>query len=338
MSIKIGINGLGRIGKLVLRHSFKYPEIEVVAVNDLMDVQTMVHLLKYDTVHGKLQKPAKANGHDSVTVNGNTFKVHAFEKPEDIPWENHKPHYIIESSGNFTTYDALIKHMRTGIKKIILSCPPSDTIDKNIVIGVNEHELQAGHKIISNTSCTTNCIAPLLKILNDSFGIEKAFINTVHPYTNNQRLIDAPHKDLRRARAAAANIIPTTTSAIKAIGHIIPHLKNRFDGIATRVPIVDGSLIDLTAILSKEADVQSINKAVRDAAQGAMAGIVEYTEDPIVSSDIINNSHSGIFDALSTKVLGDNFAQMIIWYDNEYAYSKRIVELIVLAAEIDGVI
>jgi len=337
MSIRIGINGFGRIGKLVLRHSFKYPEIEVVAVNDLMDINTMAHLLKYDTVHGKLEKPVKVNADNSITVNGNTFKVYAEAMPERIPWEKHNLDYIIESSGMFTTYESLKKHLRNGIKKVILSCPATDKLDKNIVIGVNEHELSDTDAIISNTSCTTNCIAPLLKILENHFGIEKAFINTVHPYTNNQRIIDAPHKDLRRARAAAANLIPTTTSAIKAVEEIMPQLKGKFDGIATRVPLVDGSLIELTVLFKNKVDVQIINRTVKAATEEQFEGILEYTEDPIVSSDIINNPHSGIFDALSTKVLGDDFAQLIIWYDNEFAYSKRIVELIVLAAEIDGI-
>ncbi|MDD3878063.1 MAG: type I glyceraldehyde-3-phosphate dehydrogenase [Bacteroidales bacterium] len=338
MSIRIGINGLGRIGKLVLRHSFKYPDIEVVAVNDLMDIRTMMHLIKYDTVHGRIEKPVKIGDDNSISVNGSSFKVYAQPKPALIPWENHNLDYVIESSGIFTSYSELKQHLRPGIKKVILSCPATDKLDKNIVISVNEKELTSTDRIISNTSCTTNCIAPLLKILHDNFYIDKAFINTVHPYTNNQRIIDAPHKDLRRARAAAANIIPTTTSAIKAVENILPHLKGNFDGIATRVPLVDGSLIELTAVFKNTVTVQSINEAVRKAADNEFSGILEYTDDPIVSSDIINNPHSGIFDGLSTKVLGPNFAQLIIWYDNEYAYSKRIVDLIMWSAKVDGVI
>ncbi len=337
MSIRIGINGLGRIGKLVLRHSFKYPEIEVVAVNDLMDIETMIHLLKYDTVHGKINKPVRRSGASSVFVNGNSFEVYAHKTPDNIPWEKHHLDYIIESSGMFTTRESLQGHLRNGIKKVILSCPATNKLDKNIVIGVNDNSLTAQDRIISNTSCTTNCIAPVLHILNERFGIDKAFMNTVHPYTNNQRIIDAPHSDLRRARAAAANLIPTTTSAIKAVEDVIPYLKGRFDGFATRVPLVDGSLVELTALLNADVSVETLNNTIASAADGQLSGILEYTEDPIVSSDIINNPHSGIFDALSTKVLGKRFVQLIVWYDNEYAYSKRIVELIVKAAAIDSV-
>jgi len=336
VAIRIGINGLGRIGKLVLRHSFMYPEIEVVAVNDLMDINTMKHLLKYDTVHGRLEKPVSIVNGDSIRVNGNTFMVYNVALPQEIPWEKHSPHYIIDSSGMFTTHDSLSQHLRAGIKKVILTCPPTGPIDRNIVISVNEKTLCASDRIISNTSCTTNCIAPLLKILDKHFGLEKAFMNTVHPYTNNQRIIDAPHKDLRRARAAAANLIPTTTSAIKAIEGIMPQLVGKFDGIATRVPLVDGSLIELTAILKSNVDVAQVNNTVKMESTEGFAGILEYTDDPIVSSDIINNPHSGIFDSLSTKVLGGNFVQLIIWYDNEYAYSKRVVELIRLSAQLDG--
>jgi len=336
MSIKVGINGFGRIGKLFFRHSFDYNEIALIVVNDLMDIQTLAHLLKYDTVHGPFNKSVEVVSDNKINVEGHIINVYTAKCPGEIPWQNHKLDYIIESSGKFTTRQELEKHFRPGIKRVILSCPPSDNIDKNIVIGVNEHEINETHRIISNTSCTTNCLAPLIKILDENFGIEKAFMNTVHPYTNNQRIIDAPHTDLRRARAAAANIIPTTTTAIAALINIMPHLTGKFDGFATRVPILDGSLIEITALLSSNVSVKSINDCIKKEATTKYKGILSYTEDPIVSSDIINNPHSGIFDALSTKVLGGNLIQLVIWYDNEYAYSKRLSELVLLLGTIDN--
>ena len=336
MSIKVGINGFGRIGKLVFRHSFNCPDIDMIVVNDLMDVKMMVHLLKYDTVHGPFGKDVEIINENKLLVDGHIIHYYSAKSPSEIPWESHNLDYIIESSGIFTNKSALEKHFRPNIKRVVLSCPSTDKVDKNVVIGVNEHELLPSHKIISNTSCTTNCIAPLLKILNDNFGIEKVFMNTVHPYTNNQRIIDAPHKDFRRARAAAANIIPTTSSAINAVIDIMPHLKGKFDGIATRVPVSDGSLIELTALLSNDVNIEKINSCVKNASENKFKDILAYTEDPIVSSDIINNPHSGIFDALSTKVLGGNFVQLVIWYDNEFAYSKRLVELLQLLGKLDG--
>jgi len=336
MSIKVGINGFGRIGKLVFRHSFNCPDINTIVVNDLMDIKTLAHLLKYDTVHGPFDKEVEILDKNKLLVDGHVIHFYSEKCPAEIPWEKHELDYIIESSGIFTNRYSLEKHLRPKIKRVILSCPPTDQIDKNIVIGVNEQELMASHKIISNTSCTTNCIAPLLKILDENFGIERAFINTVHPYTNNQCIIDAPHKDLRRARAAAANIIPTTSSAISAVIDIMPHLKGKFDGFATRVPVTDGSLIELTALLLKDVSIEMINSCVKNAVKEQYKGIISYTEDPIVSSDIINNPHSGIFDALSTKVLGGNMVQLVIWYDNEFAYSRRLVELILILAKMDG--
>ena len=329
MGIKVGINGFGRIGKLVFRHSFDCNEIDVIVVNDLMDINTMAHLLKYDTVHGSFNKEVKILDSNKLTVDGHLIYYYSAKCPSEIPWELHNLDYIIESSGMFTKRADLEKHFRPTIKKVILSCPPADSIDKNVVLGVNEHELLPTHSIISNTSCTTNCIAPLLKILDENFGIDRAFMNTVHPYTNNQRIIDAPHKDLRRARAAAANIIPTTSTAINAVFDIIPSLKGKFDGFATRVPVSDGSLIELTALLLKSTTIEQINFCIKSASEGKYKDILSYTEDPLVSSDIINNPHSGIFDALSTKVLGGNMVQLVIWYDNEYAYSRRLVDLVV---------
>jgi len=329
MGIKVGINGFGRIGKLVFRHSFDCKEIDVIVVNDLMDIKTMAHLLKYDTVHGPFDKEVEIIDSHKLTVDEHIIHYYSACCPSEIPWEQHNLDYIIESSGMFTRRADLEKHFRPTIKKVILSCPPADAIDKNVVLGVNENELSFAHRIISNTSCTTNCIAPLLKVLDENFGIERAFMNTVHPYTNNQRIIDAPHKDLRRARAAAANIIPTTSTAINAVFDVLPSMKGKFDGFATRVPVSDGSLIELTAILTKDTTVEQLNNCIKKASEGNYKGILSYTEDPIVSSDIINNPHSGIFDALSTKVLGGNMVQLVIWYDNEYAYSRRLVDLVV---------
>lgn len=336
MKITVGINGFGRIGKLFFRHCFNCKEIDMIVVNDLMDIHTLAHLLKYDTVHGPFNGEVKVEDPHTLMVNGHRVFYYSEKHPSQIPWENHNPDYIIESSGMFTTRDALEAHLRPGIKKVLLSCPPTDAIDRNIVIGVNEQELQATDRIISNLSCTTNCMAPLLKILDEHYGIETAFMNTVHPYTNNQRIIDAPHKDLRRARTAAANIIPTTTTAIDAVISIMPHLKGKFDGIATRVPVPDGALIELTARFINEVSVESINNLIASKAANELLGILAYTEDPIVSSDIVNNPHSGIFDSLCTKVLGKHTAQMIIWYDNEFAYSKRLAELVLLMAKVDG--
>jgi len=338
MGVKIGINGFGRIGKLVFRHSFSYTDIDVIVVNDLMDIHTLAYLLKYDTVHGPFRHDINIVNNHKLLIDGHEVFYYSEQCPSNIPWDKHEVNYVIESSGKFTQKEDLSKHFRTNIKRVILSCPPADKIDKCVVIGVNEKDINKTHKIISNTSCTTNCIAPVLMVLDNHFGINKAFINTVHPYTNNQSIMDAPHKDLRRARAAAANIIPTTTTAIKAVIEIMPHLAQKFDGIATRVPLTDGALIELTALLNKNTTKEGINNIMKEAACSYLKGIMEYTSDPIVSSDIINNPHSVIFDALSTKVLGDDMIQLIVWYDNEFAYSKRLVELILLLGKQDNII
>ncbi len=338
MGVKIGINGFGRIGKLVFRHSFSYSDIDVIVVNDLMDINTLAYLLKYDTVHGPFKHDVSIVDEHKLKINGHDVFYYSEKCPSNIPWERHDVNYIIESSGKFTKEEDLKKHFREGIERIILSCPPTGKIDKCVVIGVNEKEINKSHKIISNTSCTTNCIAPVLMVLDNNFGINSCFINTVHPYTNNQSIIDAPHKDLRRSRAAAANIIPTTTTAIKVVIKIMPQLTNKFDGIATRVPLIDGALIELTALLNNDTTPENINNLMKEAAGSYLKGVMEYTYDPIVSSDIINNPHSVIFDGLSTKVLNHKLVQLVLWYDNEFAYSKRLVELILILGKQDKLI
>ncbi len=334
--IRVGINGIGRIGKLVFRMIHHRDDMEVVVVNDPMSIETLTHLLRYDSVHGGF-------GRDVTTcddlvhfrVNGHVYRKYDYSQPHQIPWHKHDIDIVIDSSGRFLTYNKLMGHLQEGVKKVILSCPPEEPLDNMVVIGVNEESLKPEHKIISNASCTTNCIAPILKLIDEKFGIDRALMNTVHPYTNSQNVLDGPHNDLRRARCANENIIPTTTSAIKAVREIMPHLKERFDGFATRVPVSDGSFVELTALLNDEVTREELNKLVFDAANGAMKGIIDYCEDPIVSKDIVGDPHSAIFDALSTKVLGGNMIQILIWYDNEFGYSNRIVELIDLVMRLN---
>jgi glyceraldehyde 3-phosphate dehydrogenase len=327
MTKKVGINGFGRIGKVVFRLLQTNPEVEVVGINDPMDIDTMVYLLKYDTVHGRFNGTvAAADG--GILVNNHFVPVSAEHEPENIPWKLWGADYIIESSGLFKHRPMLEKHLKAGAKKIILSCPSEDHTIKSIVLGVNEDILTEEDTIISNASCTTNCLAPIMKIMDDEFGIETGFMNTVHPFTNNQRIIDAPHPDIRRSRAAASNIIPTTSTAIKALFEIMPQFKDRINGFATRVPVPDGSFVELCLNLSSDVNVSTINQLMKKSAEGKYLNLVEYTEDPIVSSDIVDNPHSAIFDARATKVIGTRFVQILAWYDNEYGYSSRIVDLL----------
>ncbi|MCX6166078.1 MAG: type I glyceraldehyde-3-phosphate dehydrogenase [Ignavibacteriae bacterium] len=325
MPIKIGINGFGRIGRLVFRRMMEVGGFEVVAINDLMDPNTLTHLLKYDSVHRKFPGEVKAleNG---VSVNGKVIKITAEKDPSKLGWGEMGVDIVIESTGVFTKKEKLQLHIDAGAKKVILTAPPKDDLDAMIVLGVNDSALKPEHKIISNASCTTNCLAPMVKVLDDVFGIQKGFMTTVHAYTNDQVMLDQPHKDLRRARAGAANIIPTTTGAAKAVGKVLPNLKGKLDGFALRVPVPDGSLTDFVCILNKETTKEEINAAVKKASETYLKGILEYCEDPIVSSDIIGNSYSCIFDALSTMVSG-NLAKVIGWYDNEWGYSCRVVDL-----------
>lgn len=327
MTKKVGINGFGRIGKVVFRLLQQHSEIEVVGINDPMDLDTMVYLLKYDTVHGRFNGSVlRAEG--GIIVNSKFIPVSAESDPENIPWKAWGADYVIESSGFFKGRMQLEKHLKAGAKKVILSCPANDPTMKSFVLGVNDDQLTDEDVVISNASCTTNCLAPILKIIDESFGIENGFMNTVHPFTNNQRIIDAPHSDIRRSRAAASNIIPTTSSAIKALFEVSPQYKGRFDGFATRVPVDDGSFIELCLNLTSDVDRNMINNRMKEAAESNYLGIVEYTEDPIVSSDIVDNPHSAIFDARATSVIGKRFIQILAWYDNEYGYSSRIVDLL----------
>lgn len=335
MSIRVGINGFGRIGKVVFRVLQQHPNIEVVGINDPADIHTLAYLLKYDTVHGRFNGTVEVKSDDILLVNGKPIRFTRERNIENLHWDALDVDVVVDSSGLATHRTMLEKHLQAGAKKVILSCPPDDdTFDKVIVIGVNDHILTSSDKVVSNASCTTNCLAPALKILDDAIGIESGFMNTVHPFTNNQRILDAPHSEYRRSRASAANIIPTTTSAIRALGMVMPYMKGKIEGIATRVPVVDGSLIELVLNLKQDTSEEAINRLMKTAAEGAYKGILEYTEDPIVSSDVINNPHSTIFDARATKMIGNKFAQLIIWYDNEFGYSNRVVDLIELISNI----
>jgi len=337
MAVKVGINGFGRIGRLSLRAILqKYPEdMEVVAINDLFDPKTNAHLFKYDTNYGPWPGEVRAE-EDAVVVDGKRIKVYAEKDPGKIPWQDHGVQVVIESTGVFTDAKGdpdkgkpgASAHIHDTVKKVIISAPAKNE-DATIVMGVNEHVYDpATCHIISNASCTTNCLAPVAKVLVDNFGIEAGFMTTVHAYTNDQRTADQAHKDLRRARAAAANIIPTTTGAAKAIGLVVPELKGKMHGFALRVPVPTVSLVDLTINLTKAATVEEINAAMKKASEGPMKGILGYTEDPVVSMDFKGDSHSSIFDALSTMALGDKFVKVLAWYDNEWAYSERVADLI----------
>ena len=327
MSVKIGINGLGRIGRMILRLSAENSSVQVVHVNDTMDTHLMCYLIKYDSVHNRFNGEVEA-GDGFIMINGKKITVTNESSPGKIPWGDSEASVIVESSGKFKTRDQLEPHFTGMVRKVILSCPPADdSLDRTVVMGVNHHQISRSDRIISNASCTTNCVAPMLKVLLDAFGIENAFMSTVHPYTNNQALLDAPHDDLRRSRTAAINIIPTTSSAIRAAIQVLPALQGRFDGAAARVPVPDGSFVELTARVRKTVTPHVIRETFRKAADSSMNGIMEYTEDPIVSSDIIGDPHSAIFDAFSTKVLGNDFVRILAWYDNEYGYSNRILDL-----------
>jgi glyceraldehyde 3-phosphate dehydrogenase len=325
MSVKIGINGFGRIGRLVFRRMLNVGGFEVISINDLTDAKTLAHLLKYDSVHGKFPGEVKATD-SGINVNGKDIKVTAEKDPTKLGWGDKGVSIVIESTGVFTNKEKLSMHLTAGAKKVILTAPPKDDLDAMIVIGVNDDTLKPEHKIISNASCTTNCLAPMVKVLDDNFGILKGFMNTIHSYTNDQVMLDQPHKDLRRARAGAINIIPTTTGAAKAVGKVLPHLKGKLDGFSLRVPTPDGSITDLTAILSKDVTKEDINSAMKKAAESNLKDILEYSEEPLVSTDIVGNDHSCIFDALSTMASG-NFIKVIGWYDNEWGYSCRVVDL-----------
>jgi glyceraldehyde 3-phosphate dehydrogenase len=331
MAIQVGINGFGRIGRSVFRIISDRDDMEVVAINDLFDNEQLAYLLKYDTVMGIFDKAVTAEA-DAMTVDNQRVVMTEHRDPADIPWKDLGAQFVIESTGVFRHREPLEKHMAAGAEKVILTVPAKEEIDATIVIGVNNDELKPEHRIVSNASCTTNCLAPIAKILDEAFGIEEGFITTVHAYTNDQRLADVPHKDFRRSRAAGENIIPTTTGAAAAVGKVLPQLQGKLDGLAMRVPVPDGSIVDLAVRLGKKVSRDDINSAVREAAAGPMQRVVEYSEAPLVSSDIIGNTHSSIFDALSTNSQGDGYARIVSWYDNEWGYSNRVVDLIGMLA------
>ena len=332
MTIRVGINGFGRIGRNFFRACVDNPDIEIVGINDLTDAHTLAHLLKYDSVHGRFSKNVEAKG-NSIVVEGKEIEVTAIKDPAQLPWKDLDVDIVIESTGVFRDREGASKHLQAGAKKVIISAPGKNP-DLTVVLGVNEENYDPEkHNIISNASCTTNCLAPIAKILHKEFGIIKGYMVTVHAYTNDQRILDLPHKDLRRARAAAVNIIPTTTGAAKAVGEVLPELKGKLDGTARRVPVADGSIVDLTVVVEKETTEEEINAKMKEYAEGEMKGILEYSEDPLVSQDIVGNPHSSIFDALSTKVIGGNFVHVSSWYDNEWGYSNRLKDLVLYMAK-----
>ena len=327
MAVKVGINGFGRIGRNVVRAGLHRKDIEFVAVNDLTDTKTLAHLLKYDSVLGMLHEEVTSDA-DSITVAGKKIKVFAQKDPAQLDWNSVGAEVIVESTGFFTDGKDASKHLRGSVKKVIISAPAKNE-DITVVLGVNDNMYDAAkHNIISNASCTTNCLAPVVKVLHDKFGIEKGSMTTIHSYTNDQKVLDFPHKDLRRARAAALNMIPTTTGAAKAIGLVMPQLKGKLDGYWMRVPTPDVSVVDLVAVLSKSATGEEVNAALKAAAEGELKGILAYTEDPVVSSDMLHNPNSSIVDSLLTKVLDGNLLKVVAWYDNEWGYSCRVVDLV----------
>jgi len=326
LTIKVGINGFGRIGRLVFRACEADPAIEVVAVNDLTDAKTLAHLLKYDSVHGRFGDSVEVVD-GGFTIDGRFVKVLSERDPGSLPWGELGVETVVESTGFFTDGTKAQAHRDAGAKKVIISAPAKNE-DITIVMGVNDDEYDAAtHNIISNASCTTNCLAPFTKVLVDNYGLKRGLMTTIHAYTNDQRILDLPHKDLRRSRAAAANIIPTTTGAAKAIALVLPELKGKLDGMAMRVPVPDGSVVDLVAELDRDVTIDEVNAAMKAAAEGPMKGILKYTEDPIVSSDIVGDPHSSIYDASATMVHG-NMVKCISWYDNEWGYSNRVKDLV----------
>jgi glyceraldehyde 3-phosphate dehydrogenase len=331
MAVRIGINGFGRIGRGVFRILSERDDMQVVAINDLFDNEQLAYLLEYDTVMGLFKKDIRVEK-DAIHVDGDKIIMTEHRDPANIPWKELEVDFVVEATGVFRHREPLEKHLAAGAKYVILTVPSKDEIDSTIVIGVNDDDLKPEHRIVSNASCTTNCLAPIANILDREYGIEEGFITTVHAYTNDQRLADVPHKDLRRSRAAAENIIPTTTGAARAVGKVLPQLKGKLDGCAMRVPVPNGSIVDLVCRLGKKPSREDINTTVREAAQGPLNRIVQYSEAPLVSSDIIGNPHSSIFDALSTRADGDGYAKVVSWYDNEWGYSNRVVDLIEMLA------
>lgn len=324
--VKVAINGFGRIGRTFCRAVQSKSNIEIVAINDLTDSKTLAHLLKYDSIHGRFQGEIQS-GENYISIDGREIKIIAEKEPEKLPWEYLGVDVVIESTGKFLTPEDAGKHLKAGARKVILSAPPKKGDIKSIVLGVNDHTLSKDDKIISNASCTTNCAAPMIKVLDENWGVEDAYISTVHSYTSDQRLQDSPHRDLRRGRAAAMSIIPTSTGAAKAITKIFPHLEGKAGGCGIRVPVADGSLTDISCVLQRNAGVAEINAAFKRASEESLRGILEYTEEPIVSIDIVGSPYSCVFDAEFTSVVG-RMVKVIGWYDNEYGYSMRLTELV----------
>jgi glyceraldehyde 3-phosphate dehydrogenase len=326
MAIRVGVNGFGRIGRLFLRAAADVKELEVVAVNDITDATTLAHLFKYDSVHGRYKGEVKVEG-DSLVVDGRKIKVLSQTQPAKLPWKDLGARVVVESTGRFRSRDEAAAHLEAGAEKVIISAPGKE-VDATIVRGVNDSAYDpAKHSIISAASCTTNCLAPVAMVLDAAFGIVKGFMTTTHAYTNDQRILDLPHKDLRRARAAAVSMIPTSTGAAKAIGLVLPHLKGKMDGVSIRVPVPSGSIVDLVVEVKKATSKEEINDAFKKAASGDLRGILKYNEDPIVSVDVIGDPHSSIFDSPLTSVMDGTFVKVFSWYDNEWGFSKRMVEL-----------
>lgn len=332
MAIKVGINGFGRIGRLVFRSILerKSDQYDVVAVNDLTDAETLAYLFKYDSVHGVYPGEVSVDGSDLI-IDGDRLRVFSERDPSKLPWGDFDTDVVVESTGIFRTRDQAALHLAGGAKKVVISAPAKGEVDATVVIGVNDSILTGKEEILSNASCTTNCLAPMVKVLQDNFGVERGLMTTIHAYTSDQRLLDAPHSDLRRARGAATSIIPTTTGAAKAVGLVLPELAGKLDGFALRVPTPDGSLTDLTAELSRPATAAEINSVMKDAAAGPLKGILQYSEDPIVSIDIVHNGHSCIFDAPLTNSSG-TLVKVVGWYDNEWGYACRTVDLIAMVS------
>ncbi len=328
---RVGINGFGRIGRSVFRILHRHPELEVVAINDLYDNEQLAYLLRFDTVQGPFEGEV-AVAEDHIAVDGRRVEMTDERDPAQIPWGEMGVELVVESTGVFRHREKIAAHLEGGAQRVVLTVPAKDDIDATIVLGVNSEELQPEHRIVSNASCTTNCLAPIAKVLDEEFGFEEGVITTVHAYTNGQRLADIPHKDPRRSRAAAINVIPTTTGAAKAVGMVLPHLEGKLDGMAIRVPVPDGSIVDLSVRLGRDGSPEEINERMKAAAEGPLAGVLQYSEDPLVSSDVIGNPHSSIFDALSTTVQGGCYARVLSWYDNEWGYSNRVVDLLSLCA------
>ena len=333
--MKVAINGFGRIGRSVFRILNNKSDIDVVAINDIFDKEALTYLLKYDTVMGRFPEQVNLDG-DILRTQSQSVKLIAERVPSELPWSEMGVDIVIESTGIFRQRKQLEDHLNAGAKRVVLTVPSKDEIDYTVVLGVNDNGLKPEHKIVSNASCTTNCLAPMAKILNDSFGIEMGVINTIHAYTNDQRLADVPHSDWRRSRAAAENVIPTTTGAARAVGKVLPELNGKLDGIAMRVPVPDGSVVDLNVRLNQNVKEQDINEAVRTASEnGSLKNVLEYSTLPVVSTDIIGNPHSSIFDAPFTRVVDGNFVKTLNWYDNEWGYSNRVADLLTVLHNLD---